>query len=225
MEEIAYYGYWYSPSNTEKKYYGSLDYAPNKGIMLKLYNIDELSRNDENLDEKYEILLGITSTGEKITLINCYNIQSNRNHNLKDSIIGMESKYVANYILIGKHYENIVDITFKSSSVQIQNNILFWLKNKGLKSRGNGTNCLCSYEQPESIHIAINDFNVSIESSIISEYSQKEYIFHECCVLFYNMATPVGFTDFLNIYILRLLNFFKFIFNSHINIDNIEFFD
>ena len=95
-------GVWFLPYNKEKKIYGTLFYHQSKSTKLDLIGaFDELL-----LGSKYEIILGITSEGELVTLYECYVSRCNviRSEDYSTST----SEVTTNYILKGIHSEYTV---------------------------------------------------------------------------------------------------------------------
>lgn len=102
-QKLEYKGYWWLPSDPDKKVAGVLTYYPNEKIVLELlgcfgeYSLAILTGKDEE-----DIIYGKTAESKEITLIN--NIRSlSLNFSADFPIV----RYTCNYMVIGQHVEGL----------------------------------------------------------------------------------------------------------------------
>lgn len=101
--KLEYKGYWYLPSEPNRKVAGILTYYPNEKIELELigcfgeYTLEILTKKEEE-----EIIYGRTAEGKDITLTN--NIRSLKlNTNADFPIV----RYICDYMVIGSHVKDL----------------------------------------------------------------------------------------------------------------------
>ena len=99
---IIFEGKWWLPSNNQKES-GILRIIKDKEIKLELdYFINIKKGVKNNPLENFEIILGETTDGEKITLLNCWAAE------FFGKFFNIE------FVFIGEHFNNLKDIKFKS---------------------------------------------------------------------------------------------------------------
>jgi hypothetical protein len=155
IKNLEYKGIWFLPENednTLEHVTGTLTFDVNKGPDLEL--LGTLESNDRSdLNRNIVLILGLTSTGDKITLLR----SSEYNRILSSS--GMTtSKYQSQYILIGEHFKKIEDLDFHSVTARFKNFEL-WISKFGFKRveySPNGTFEL-DFELPKKIEFKINE--------------------------------------------------------------------
>lgn len=69
-------GFWWLPDEPSKKMAGTLTYEQNKGGRLKLMLESEMPRLPGSTLLHYEMIHGKTSTGRKLTLLDCHDLDS-----------------------------------------------------------------------------------------------------------------------------------------------------
>lgn len=169
-EEFELRGYWYLPSEPDKKIAGILSYSTN-GINLELFGSfkgDMFSKNDGN----HEIVLG--DSEQNITLLN--GIQKQMNQSKYESSI-----YNFKKVIIGGHFYQTDDIKFDSLSVNFTN-IEEWLgchpfisdqeldvEKKEIK------NLNASYYFPPISSINIPSIQANIKLSFMNNTKEKRY--------------------------------------------------
>lgn len=111
-EEFEYKGNWWLPDKPEKRVSGTLTFTPNKGANLDLMGSFKDTEN-MNITLKPEIILGVSSDGKYITLYKCFETNSTPN------FLGVQtsSRFLANLVFEGVHFQTSEDISFKSISV------------------------------------------------------------------------------------------------------------
>ncbi|MCX6821998.1 MAG: hypothetical protein NTW30_04440 [Candidatus Aenigmarchaeota archaeon] len=142
-----YQGMWWLPEKPENKFVGALTFPQNEGAELRIIGCFD----KHNLLEPI-IILGETTDGKKISLINC--IQTD----LRTSHPGGEtSVFEIDFIFIGVHFLKIEDVKFKSLSVHFSY-LDEWLDFKSLNER-NGANgeIIISFKKPGSVKTKLKD--------------------------------------------------------------------
>ena len=110
-------GYWWLPTNPQEQLAGILTYHPHEKISLEI--IGAFNRNHpeqlfaEHIEQQ-EIIHGITSDAQEITLINCHPSTS---WNL--SVNFPMTKYRCQYLLVGQHINEINQAKFFKAHVSI----------------------------------------------------------------------------------------------------------
>lgn len=105
--EFSVKGYWWLPSEPEKKLQGTLKYQPNQKIYLETLGFfgDFTSFNEP---KQFEIIHGIDLNNKPITLVNCLQI------GISMRFPGyQEGKYFTHMFLIGEHFPSLEKIHFK----------------------------------------------------------------------------------------------------------------
>lgn len=110
-EKLEYKGLWFLPDNPEDKIEGTLIFDPDDSISLNL--IGTFKEFTDKLDE-IDIILGFTTEGKNISLIQCY--ESNRSMNFPGI---PTTRYNANFFLEGAHFTTINNIKFYKLSSKI----------------------------------------------------------------------------------------------------------
>jgi hypothetical protein len=120
METLSLEGRWSLP-NISDSFYGVLSFDPEKGAKLKIKDVD-LS----NIDE-VEIIHGVSSTGELITLYSCSRTNTHINSNSFGSYY--ENFFYCDYIFEGWHFKCAP--TFKKVSVNLSY-LTEWIEKDGI---------------------------------------------------------------------------------------------
>lgn len=163
MHKIEYKGIWFLPENeenTSEYVSGTLVFDRDNGADLELIGVLE-DFNPERRD--IEFILGITTTGEKITLFESFEYSRTM------SIPGLAtSKFKSNYIIIGKYIKTIDDLNFTGISATF-NNLDNWLNKYGFNEMNNNFKDKISlkYELPKPIEFKIRD---DLKGEIVFSY-------------------------------------------------------
>ncbi|KIC62582.1 ApeA N-terminal domain 1-containing protein [Chryseobacterium taiwanense] len=114
-------GEWFLPSNKTKRISGSLIYDIDKGITLKLHgNFNDFPNLSDKSDNQYDIILGLTSKSEEITLYNIFLSFSEGIRLVQNQEVGTpSSEYIVNYIFRGAHFNTQEDIKFDQLVTEI----------------------------------------------------------------------------------------------------------
>ncbi len=102
MKKVKYSGIWWLPSQPERRIAGDLEFNDKDGILLSLFEV--LSNEDKDED----IICGVASTAEKITLIECQYVGISIFS--KDTISTRTCRYALSKIIIGENINSIEDI-------------------------------------------------------------------------------------------------------------------
>lgn len=120
-ERFRITGEWFLPTNTENRIHGILSFDPIEGTELELYG--SLS-GDKFLPEfiNQDIILGITSNSEQITLFSCNMIKSDGANLVVEGESGKPSTtYYIEYLLKGLHAHNSNELIFDKISSELFN--------------------------------------------------------------------------------------------------------
>ena len=113
--EFSIKGFWWLPENEEKQLAGILTYKPGEPIFLDLFGAF-FKKNGELLSEQYEIILGLSSSGQLFTLVDTSVIQR------KSSIPGFsETRILVSSIYQGSHFSTSAEIKFHTLKVKFSN--------------------------------------------------------------------------------------------------------
>ena len=153
IKEFEYNGIWWLPDNPKKQVSGTLRFTPYEGAFLDLIGSFKDIRDmfDTNLEP--EIILGVTSDGNNITLYKCFETKTNFS-----SPDLLTSSFYANLVFIGAHFQDLKYIKFKSISVHY----LYldeWVNISGfdIKPLRKEKEVIIKYKQPEPFQANIND--------------------------------------------------------------------
>lgn len=169
IENFEHKGLWFLPSNPLKKVHGILKYNYENNI-----NVLELigSFYDYSEHNGEEIILGVTTNGDEITLAECQFTSSTgipRNKleklpfNIKDRLPTLN--FIVTYILKGQHILKKDDLTFQKVYVEIFN-FDEWVGVSGLETDVDYENSTKTihFKTPKPIHIKLNnDFEMQIK--------------------------------------------------------------
>lgn len=150
-----FYGTWWAPKNNIK-FSGELKYSPNFDYStLILWGND----NIDNIDFDNDVIVGHTSLNKFITITRIlkhfskYNVQDDSKYHHEFHIYGP--------IIIGKHYDNYSNISFKQLRVSFTNQIDFIQKN-GFEADNDNLSNTIKYIYLDRIKV-YDDKEVSIE--------------------------------------------------------------
>lgn len=106
METIKEFkGFWWLPTNPEKKIAGELRYSRTENTTLEL--IGEFQEGDRLLDindqRRYDIIQGALSDGKDVTIITSFPIDASYNTSCSFPIV----KYLTPLVIHGKHLQNL----------------------------------------------------------------------------------------------------------------------
>jgi hypothetical protein len=152
-EPYRFDGYW--AFSAEKTYWfsGVLDYSPKKKkIELRMWGTHKSAK----LDFQADTVLGLTTDGEKITLLNCIVRSNSRRIHKKNS---GENTYLhiieANKVIIGKHYENSYKIAYSYIKVRYSDQFAF-IQKDGFQHDLSQKNITVAYKEPGNVILGDN---------------------------------------------------------------------
>lgn len=176
IEEFEYKGIWWLPDKPQKRVSGVLKFNLNNGAILNLDGIFEDITIKEEISNaistgnpiikniptdtllKPEIILGISSNGENITLYKCFETKRSSSFPCLQSF----SSFYVEFIFIGAHFLKKEDIKFKSIFVRYSHldewvNISGFDKRELLESLKKREEIIVKYKLPEPFQVDIND--------------------------------------------------------------------
>lgn len=111
--KFQYQGLWWLPGASERSVPGTLKFNPNEGTTLEL--MGSLNSIEENIAPiEPDIILGISSDGQVITLKDCWRTRGS----LPIGRGFATSTFIVDTIFIGKHFEQPEDIGFERLIVE-----------------------------------------------------------------------------------------------------------
>lgn len=124
-KRFAYLGEWWLPEQPGKKFRGILTYEPRQNVSLKLFGTGKELESSFEGYWKQETLLGVSSSGEQITVRECYIGQSSTSQSPKGtkSCVVLEPAWV----FIGAHFVSDEEVRFDSVEIQYPY-LAYWLK-------------------------------------------------------------------------------------------------
>jgi hypothetical protein len=160
-------GMWWLPQQSKQHdespehLYGTLEYSPGEGIILTTFgsfesSIEEIMATFSS-DNAFslEIVAGISSNGERITLLNCFQAGVSMGEGF------VESRYQVTMVLVGYHFNDLKNLAFEALDVQYTH-LNEWARFDvfdvseawGSKEEQGGT---IKYKQPEQVPPAMVD--------------------------------------------------------------------
>ena len=201
-EEFEYVGMWWLPDKTEKQVCGTLRFTSGEGTVLDLigsFHFKEIKGMTKRSGEmlKPEIILGMSSNGEKITLHKCF--ETNR----KFSSSGFEkSSFYANEIFIGAHFQKKEDMNFKNISIHYPH-LDEWVNKSGFYRlhEPDSKEEIIKYKQPESVQATISDdYKIFIDfRSTLSIIIRKEESIKQRIYIRIESSEEKSWDEYLNI--------------------------
>jgi hypothetical protein len=120
LESVEYKGVWWI-SGSEERLSGVLKYTPEQGVRLTLFGM--LKSNERHflgsVEVRHEVILGITSVGKSITLVDCLE----DDYTLSAGVEGAptDSTYRVRLAFIGEHFPEQKDVRFTAVRVGAPN--------------------------------------------------------------------------------------------------------
>lgn len=112
---IEYKGYWFLPSNPDKKIAGVLTFYPNEKIELELFGcLTETINVLCDCQQSESVIWGKTSDAKKITLLNAF-MQGQRNLDSDFPLL----RCTCRYMIIGKHINGLDEMCHYWAKVEI----------------------------------------------------------------------------------------------------------
>jgi hypothetical protein len=163
IDKLEYKGLWFLPHDKERKVPGTLTFDPtnNRHVLELIGSFYDMSEHDGE-----EIILGVTSRGDEITLHQCqFSSSTGIPRNENDLKVGFRDKnkpctlnFRVNYMLEGIHIPNIESLTFNSIYTTIYN-LHEWVGISGIGVDREIPNCedVITFTKPQPIVVAIDE--------------------------------------------------------------------
>ena len=150
LKDIEVKGFFFTPQTPDEHIAGILKFNKSEGIELDLFGHFNRFRYPSSTDNN--IILGFTSEGKKVTLLNCYESSS------RMTFPGFpQSKYTILYLFVGEHFTSIDEINFDSCLVEYEG-LNYWLDISGFEKpvydRDN-SRFLIEYNTPNKINFEL----------------------------------------------------------------------
>ncbi|NEQ75823.1 MAG: hypothetical protein F6K23_23960 [Okeania sp. SIO2C9] len=221
MENIEYSGYWWLPSEPDKKIAGTLTFTNDEGIKLRLIgSLHNFSLLKKTIN--VPILLGVVHENI-ITLCGCTNYSS------KTSFPGFSSQeYTSELALIGRHFTNPDKLLFNKARIQYSclsdwANLPVIRQEPELPYQEKEKELKFIYTRPETIEATTTYGKFSLNYG----YSERNFIniyFKQYASLIIQTNEELSFTDFRSKFIHPLNNFFTFATDRTNSITELEFY-
>ncbi len=211
MEEFQDKGYWWLPSQPERKISGTLKYHPVLGITLELMGSFR-AMSDPKRKETENIILGKTANNREITLYKCYA----SGFSLSMGVGVSTSSYTAIALFVGYHFQAAEDVAFSSFSIgyyylEDWTGITGFALTHEKDGSGRFSKQVVTYSFPDKIVVDVGDLNISINHRLqsggnnLAEVSMKQVTY-----LKVTSQKPVSFEEFNDRINFLLHNFLSF---------------
>lgn len=197
-EHLEYAGIWWVPDHPRSKLQGTLTFKRSEGGTLKLVMY---KRNTLKIPETmtFKIILGLSSGGEKITLIDC--TVKEINEYLHESIRTFGVEILVRQVLLGAHFEKPKDIRFKSIWINFLH-VDDWVDVSGFDSTPPYKLDSIKYAKPEDLHFNVSkSLKISISFSVTrSPFSkpQKEMYIKQGVLIGITLSPSATLDDYWN---------------------------
>lgn len=161
LDSFEYGGVWWLPENPENKIHGKLSYNPRIRTVLSL---DGAFNEFPDETDFHEIILGVSSDGEKITLKSC--LRTNLQLVERDSKEYVTSEFGVSVFYVGCHFAKKEDIKFTRLFVRYSQ-LKEWLRERLFhhefgKDEEGLTEHTWKFTKPKAKEIVLDKFIVSI---------------------------------------------------------------
>jgi len=145
---------WWLPESPEKQVSGSLTFSPDGGATVDLMGF--LAKPVRERARKFEVVLGVSSDGKDITLLDCLEFKGSLTSKLQTSSLYVSRSFV------GTHFIKADDVKFKKVSVRYTY-LDEWVGISGFDIDILSDVISVKYRQPRPIETNINgDYKLSI---------------------------------------------------------------
>lgn len=147
MDSLRCSGLWWIPENEENKIHGSLEFNSQKGCQIDLMG-------DLGFEGETPIILGVTSSGKNITLIDNICTKSSTTYLTQDYSQFKTSSVIANKMIEGLHFNTKDEIKFNEVSINYSNiEEWFWAKDIDINIVENGCSIKFNHSLPKTINL------------------------------------------------------------------------
>jgi hypothetical protein len=190
IEEFQYKGMWWLPHEPEEQIPGTFKFTPIEGAVLELIGSFKMFEP--------EIILGISSDGEKITLYKCF---------VTNSILrypGLPtSSFYVNIAFVGAHFQKTEDIKFKSLSIHYLYLDEWFNVSRFDIQQFDEKEIVIRYKPPKPIQVAIDDYKILLKVKVIPAEThsimQKEASIKKMTYITIEPSEKKSFDEYLNI--------------------------
>lgn len=193
FESFEVVGLWWTPEAPERKISGTLSYDPEDGLRLSLIGV--LSNTDVfQSSEEFDVILGMPSNGQPITLLNCFVSQSNM------GFPGFATETLfAHASLSGHHFPDRSSVTLKTVQVELSG-LDEWCSFDGFTlswSNESPFRTIIEYQKPSPIVVPLREdlhltFDVSVKGPT-KKYMQASASIEQSTILVFKYASEVAF--------------------------------
>lgn len=169
-EEHTFRGLWWLPERPEKQIPGQLTLTVTNKASLDLQGA--LIDLDWNSDFNPSLILGLSQSGQQITLYKCY-LSSHMTH----SSSGLSSMMLgAQMVFIGVHFHSEKELRFKGLSIRYAH-LEEWLSRHDFQVdyRDGNNHLVLEYKQPSRITMRVDDYNIGIAARHSTSSSHSEF--------------------------------------------------
>ncbi len=222
MNDLEYWGKWYTPQNQGTKIFGQLTFSNQTGIYLKLYGAFEDSSVEQAIKEynmeipqkNYPIILGVTTENKLFTLNDCTRVgytTSIGSVASDERLSQVEEQYRIDYAFIDAHFLDQKEMVFYKADLQHQN-FEDWAHTSGFKtqsaiSQGNLEKYDASYQRPPKIVGKVPDGTISVIFSFHHKFSSPyEVSLHQTTHLQVELCEALSIADWRSKYIYHIQN-------------------
>jgi len=186
-------GVWWDSENPEKHCSGTLYYTPDNGTHLDI--IGGL-RKEASERSDYQLLLGMTTTGKKITLMNCFVV------NNSFGCLGIEStRYLVNVCFVGAHFSSTEKIIFNNMYFRVLN-LDEWVWKDGFEIKLDDESYTIKYKRPNKKEFIVGNLKIGLYFNQIGPKRcmvQKDISIQQKIYIRISFPNGVNFEEFLKV--------------------------
>jgi hypothetical protein len=192
MDAFEHDGVWWDPANPHEQWVGTLQFDPSVGATLVVTLPPERPNPFPPL-ESYDLLVGVTTAGKRITLIDCL-------ERLSTAWFGAAPRRIeifAHTVVVGLHCES-ADPLMASASVTFQH-LSEWWRRAGIEFdlTERLTDVGVRYVKPEPLVVQDDDtWRVSVGPAIAGTFRTDRVALWEIVRLVIEAKTPRPFSEF-----------------------------
>lgn len=224
-------GFWFFPENPDKVVPGTVKFDPDTSLTLELIGnfFEEKNFLFQRGKRASELILGVDSDGNKVSLINCWIYNHRKAYKSEFSL----TEYNINYLLEGIHLSSMIDPIFFQVNFYTDKLNKWFARNNINKSYSfnsdneiNGFNL--SYDKSKDRFSFKSRFQNDFFIEIMSDSWQQEKDFNEIIIteiyiVKISRQNPIQFRNFIET-VERIILFFELAFTSRIRIQNLYLF-
>lgn len=210
MKEFELRGVWWLPASPQNRPFGILRFRPSTGGELEVFGGLGNRKDPFDADAQYDIVLGLTSSGEPVTLRGCYQFATEIRPQTMDTTA---EKYQVHRTFTGYHFPTPSSLRFKSLSVRFHN-LEEWANTSGIQMRrippeASKQQVAFSrdYVQPASVRAEVSGADVTVH--FLPGFSSGRHTDSITERVVMNIATrePLLFDEFMRRFVYNLQGF------------------